>query len=264
MAEKETGKSGNDLPETKVSMKEEKEGYLSSFFGFDNLRSLAILIFVIFAFRWSVVSPYHVPTASMEPTIKVGDRLLAYKMAYNFKLPFTNIVLAEWSKPERGDIIVFRYPRDTSIDYVKRVIGVAGDRIQIIDDVLHINGEPQDINSHDFDRSILSDIEDYAEIKELYREKLGSVDHWVIQNKPAQRHFAAANWPPNGEPLTVPEDSVFVIGDNRDNSTDSRSWGEVPVSYIRGKAIFVIWSSYTPRDKSWPLFRWNRFGHLLQ
>jgi signal peptidase I len=257
-------KTTKEQTKTVVSPKTpEKEGFLSSFLGFDNLRSLLILIVAIFAFRWSVVSPYHVPTASMEPTIKVGDRLLAYKLAYNLKVPFTDIVVLEWGKPKRGDIIVFRYPKDPDIDYVKRVVGIAGDKLKIRDDVLYVNDVAQARESHEFDRSILDDIEDHKNIKVLYMENLSGTDHWVMQNKPAQRLFTRANWPDNDGVYEVPADSVFVIGDNRDNSTDSRVWGEVPMSYIRGKAVMVIWSVFSDPDSSWPVLRYNRFGHVL-
>ena len=227
-----------------------------SFWSPENLRSIIVLVFLIFCFRWSIASPYHVPTASMEPTIKVGDRLLAFKLAYNLKVPFTDIVLLSWGEPERGDIIVFRYPKDTDIDYVKRVVGLAGDRIKFRDDVLYINDEPQSRTMKGFDRSVLDDIADHKEIKDLYKENLSGREHWVMQNKPAHKSFISPNWPPVGE-WTVPEDSVFVSGDNRDNSTDSRVWGEVPMSYIHGKAVFVIWSSvdWSPR--------FYRFGHVL-
>ena len=141
-----------------------------SFWSPENLRSIIVLVFLIFCFRWSIASPYHVPTASMEPTIKVGDRLLAFKLAYNLKVPFTDIVLLSWGEPERGDIIVFRYPKDTDIDYVKRVVGLAGDRIKFRDDVLYINDEPQSRTMKGFDRSVLDDIADHKEIKDLYKE----------------------------------------------------------------------------------------------
>ncbi len=234
-----------------------------SFFSYENIKSLVILIVIVLALRWSVASPYHVPTASMEPTIKVGDRLLAFKLSYDLKLPFTDIVLLSWGEVEHGDIIVFRYPKDTNLDYVKRVIGLAGDKIQIIDDTIYINGEAQSRVDHNQDRSILTDIEDSKDKKLLFREKLAGQEHWAMLNIPQFRPFAKSNWPPNGGTFVVPENSVFVMGDNRDNSTDSRIWGVVPLSYVRGKALFVIWSVYSPEDSNWPKFRFDRFGHVL-
>ncbi len=234
------------------------------FFSFDNIKSLSILILAIFALRSSVASPYHVPTASMEPTIKVGDRLLAFKLAYSAKVPFTDLKLAEWGTPKRGDIIVFRYPRDPDIDYVKRVVGVGGDTIEIRDDILYVNGEPQPRQDHNGDRNILEDIDDQKDVKILYTETLNGLNHWVMQNVPAARRFTRSSWPPPGAgPYKVPADSVFCVGDNRDNSTDSRVWGQVPLEYVRGKALFVIWSVYTPRESNWPVFRFNRFGQWL-
>ena len=234
------------------------------FFSFDNVKSLSILIIAIFALRSSIASPYHVPTASMEPTIKVGDRLLAFKLAYNVKIPFTDIKLGEWGTPKRGDIIVFRYPRDPDIDYVKRVVALAGDEVETKDDILYVNGEAQPRQDHNEDRTILEDIDDQKEIKVLYTEKLFGLEHWVMQNIPAARRFTRSSWPaPGAAPYKVPENSVFCIGDNRDNSTDSRVWGQVPLEYVRVKALFVIWSVYTPRESNWPVFRFNRFGKWL-
>jgi len=240
--------------------KPEKPG----FFSFENFRSLGVLVIVIFAFRWSVISPYHVPTASMEPSIKVGDRLLALKLAYDLKIPFTEFKLLTWGQPERGDIIVFRYPKDPSIDYVKRVIGVAGDRIRMEDHILYINGSKQERSDHNFDRTILEDIDDRPNTKNLFRENLTGTEHWVIQNKSTFHSFISEDWPVDGTEYVVPQDSVFVIGDNRDNSTDSRAWGKVPLSYVRGEALMVLWSMYGHEDSSLPSIRWNRFGHILR
>ncbi len=243
-----------------------KQNEKPGFFSFDNLKSLGVLLVAILALRWSIASPYHVPTASMEPTIKVGDRLLAFKLAYNLKIPFTDIKVAEWGTPKRGDIIVFKYPGDPDIDYVKRVVGIAGDEIKIEDDILYVNGVEQarvDANSPE-ERSYLDDIEDQKDIKLLYKETLDGVQHWTMQNVATARHFSRNYWPPQGSSgYVVPENSVFCIGDNRDNSTDSRVWGQVPLDYVRGKALFVIWSLYSPRDKSIPAFRFGRFGFWL-
>lgn len=234
------------------------------FFSFDNLTSLGVLVLAIFALRWSVASPYHVPTASMEPTIKVGDRLLAFKLAYNLKVPFTDFTLAEWGTPQRGDIIVFKYPRDPDIDYVKRVVAVAGDEVKVVDDILYVNGEAQPRVDADEQRAFLDDIEDDKSVKHLYKETLFGLEHWVMQNIPSARRFSRSSWPPAGAPAyKVPENSVFCIGDNRDNSTDSRVWGQVPLEYVRGKALFVIWSIFTPHDSSFPTPRWDRFGKWL-
>jgi signal peptidase I len=229
----------------------------------ENLRSLFVLLLLIFCFRWSVASPYHVPTASMEPTIKVGDRLLAFKLSYDFKLPFTEIDLASWAKPDRGDIVVFRYPKDPDIDYVKRVIGVPGDKIYVEENVVYINGVAQKQVSFDSDRSILTDINDNPDQKNLFKEDLSGVEHWVIQNKSDFRLSIFGNRFPSEGEFVVPEDSYFVMGDNRDNSTDSRAWGVVPKSYVKGKALFVIWSVFAKGDELIPDLRFNRFGYWL-
>ena len=234
------------------------------FFSYENFKSLFILAIMIFAIRWSVASPYYVPTASMEPTIKVGDRLLAWKLSYGLKIPFTDTSIIKWADPKRGDIIVFKYPLNPDIDYVKRIVAIAGDTVQLRDDILYINGKAQARVDHNADRSILDDIVDEKDAKIVFRENLEGLDHWVIQNKPEFRRFSRGYWPsPDKPPFTVPADSVFCVGDNRDNSSDSRVWGVVPMSYIRGRALFVIWSIWNKPDETFPSFRFDRFGKWL-
>lgn len=264
MTESQSPEASSALDKTSSSAKASKHKEQPPFFSIENLKSLLVLAIIIFAIRWSVASPYYVPTASMEPTIKVGDRLLAWKLAYDLKIPFTDIAAVKWAEPQRGDIIVFKFPQDTDIDYVKRIVAVGGDTVQIVDDVLYINGKPQPRKDHNNDRSILDDIQDTKDYKLLYQESLDGIDHWVIQNKPEMRRFTRSYWPGvDTPPFKVPEDSVFCIGDNRDNSSDSRIWGVVPKSYIRGRALFVIWSIWSPPGQSLPSFRFDRFGKWL-
>lgn len=228
----------------------------------ENLKSLFFLILLVLCFRWSIASPYHVPTASMEPTIKVGDRLLAFKLSYGLKIPFTDISIIEWENPAHGDIIVFRYPKEPQIDYVKRVIGLPGDRIRVEDNLIYINGKVQARQDHNFDREILTDISDDKARRNLFKENLSGIEHWVMQAKPGPYAMFPSRFPSDGE-FIVPKDSLFVMGDNRDNSTDSRSWGVVPVEYVRGKALFVIWSMFSAEGETIPSFRFDRFGHWL-
>jgi signal peptidase I len=236
-----------------------------SFWSFENLRSLALLLLAVFAFRWSVGQPYEVPTSSMEPTIKVGDRLLGNKLAFHFTLPFTSIVAAEWAQPQRGDIVVFPCPNDTSNDCVKRVVGIGGDEIKIIEDTLYINGTPQPRIDTGDNRAVLDDIADTASVKLLYRETLGTVEHFTMVNKADYKpdfgvEWASTEFPPH----KVPPRHVFCMGDNRDNSIDSRFWGTVPLEAIKGQATRVLWSAYIPKGTWIPNVRFYRFGRALE
>jgi signal peptidase I len=201
----------------------------------------------------------------MEPTIKVGDRLLAFKLSYDLKVPFTDISLLSWGTPQRGDIIVFKYPQNTDIDYVKRVVGLPGDHIKVENNILYINGKAQERVDANNDRKILDDITNNPDQKDLFRENLGGLEHWVMQDRGTSPYYdIGRKFPADGEDKVVPENALFVMGDNRDNSTDSRSWGFVPYTYVRGKALFVLWSWYSEDSETyWPTIRFNRFGHWL-
>lgn len=161
-------------------------------------------ILVLFAFRWSFADHYRVPTGSMLPTIHLGDHILTNKMAYDFKLPFTEMSLTKTGEPKRGDVMVFIYPNDESINFVKRVIGLPGETLKIESNKLYINNE--ELN------------EDYLPIESRTAIYLHQFE------------------------VTIPEDMYFVMGDNRENSLDSRYWGFVPRKNVKGKAFKVLWN----------------------
>ena len=165
----------------------------------------AIAILLALFIRAFVVQAFKIPSGSMEPTLLVGDHILVNKFLYGVKLPFFQSTLIPISTPERGDIIVFIYPEDKSKDFIKRVIGTPGDRVQMQDKQLLVNGQPFD--------------DKYG----YYDEKAGN----------PSRSFG---------PVVVPEDHYFVMGDNRDHSMDSRFWGFVPSEAVKGKAFIIYWS----------------------
>ena len=165
----------------------------------------AILALII---RTFVVQAFKIPSGSMEDTLLIGDHLLVSKFIYGIKMPFTGTTLIPIKSPERGDVIVFKYPRDPSVDYIKRVVGLPGETLNIKNKQVYING------------TAISD---------------------------PHAHFSSRNILPgsprdNLSPITIPEGKVFVMGDNRDNSHDSRFWGFVDQKDILGKAFIIYWS----------------------
>lgn len=190
--------------------------------------AIVIALFLALVIRAFVVQAFSIPSGSMKPTLLIGDYLLVNKFIYGIRNPFNNEVIIPISEPQRGDIVVFVYPQDPSKDYIKRVVGVEGDRIQIINKTLYVNGQ--------------------------IVETPGAVHtDPVILNQPDD--------PPrdNFGPAIVPGDHLFVMGDNRDYSYDSRFWGFVPLNALRGKAFIIYWS--WDKEHHWP--RWNRLGRLI-
>jgi signal peptidase I len=215
---------------------------------FDSVKTIAIAVFVALVFRYSVAAPYKIPTGSMIPTLKIGDFIFVSKLSYGIKLPFTNYNLFTYAKPKRGDVVVFIYPEDTHLDFIKRIVGVEGDEIEIRDDLLMINGEVMPRVKSD-DPDALADMtpSSVREAASLYEEDLQGKKHLVMELFP---------FPENFGPVKVPEGNVLVIGDNRDNSRDGRVWGFLPLKNIRGRALF-IWLSLD--TEHWRI-RWERFG----
>lgn len=215
------------------------------------LQPLLVTVLVIFAVRSSLADWNDVPSGSMRPTILEGDRILVNKLAYDLKVPFTTWHLAEWGDPRRGDVVVFFSPHDEA-RLVKRVIGLPGDTIELRDNALVINGQP--VGYQPVATEALRDIPAAARVGRLFAsEELPGRSHAVGGNPavPAPRTFA---------PLRVPEGQYFMMGDNRDESFDSRYFGFVECNRIVGRAAGVVFS--IDKENYW-LPRWKRSGTSL-
>jgi len=231
----------------------------------DTGKQLIIAIVIVMFLRSSIIEPYKIPSGSMIPTLFIGDHIFVNKFAYGFKVPFTEffldkpLFLTEEKLPNRGDVIVFKYPKDPTINYIKRVVGLPGDRIQIRDKVLYVNG--QEIKNERLNDPKLEDgIENDSDRRELtlYTEDLLGVKHPVLYNMTTLLNSDY------GE-VTVPAGNLLCLGDNRDKSSDSRFWGFVPVGYIKGKAMFV-WLNFgfTMEDHFGIDFRASRIGTVIR
>lgn len=183
------------------------------------------VLLVVLVLRSFLVEPFKIPTGSMIPTLLVGDYILVNKFAYGIRLPVLGTQIVPVGKPQRGDIMVFKYPEKPSINYIKRVVGVPGDTIRYENKRLYINGT---LVEQQLEAQLPAGKPEFK----IYNESLGDVDHTIMitLQRPADQP----------ESWTVPPDNYFVLGDNRDNSRDSRYWQFVPDGLIVGKA-FAIW-----------------------
>lgn len=206
----------------------------------ENVEAILVAILLALFVRTFIVQAFKIPSGSMKETLQIGDHILVNKFIYGVKIPFIQATLIPIKDPARKDIVVFEYPEDPSKDFIKRVIGVAGDTITIRNKKLYVNGN-------------LQRPEDYAVYKDprVFPLQLSSRD--------------------NLGPIEVPENSLFVMGDNRDNSHDSRFWGFVELEAVKGKAFIIYWSWDKERFKGgtdwltwWQFVRWERFAHLLK
>ncbi len=211
------------------------------------LESLIVIALIAVVVRSFIVAPFKIPSSSMVPTLEVGDYLFVLRYSYGLRVPFTDI---QWRArpPKRGDVAVFDYPNDRSKDYIKRIVGLPGDKIVYQDNKLYINGKRMpltDVGEHPY---FLGD--GSVDIAEEYIEQLGAVRHSVLR-----KGFSIKD----GE-WTVPDGMYFAMGDNRNNSMDSRFWGFVPQSYLVGKALIIWWSWDSHRHAP----RWGRIGQLIE
>lgn len=199
------------------------------------VEAIAFAVLLALCIRTFVVQAFKIPSGSMLPTLKIGDHLLVNKFVYGIRLPLVGTMLVPLGTPRPSDVIVFKYPQDPKLDYIKRVVAVGGQTLEVRDKVVYIDGKP----TEDLQAVHLDDKKIAARVSP--RDQFG--------------------------PVTVPQGKVFVMGDNRDNSYDSRFWGFVDQRDIRGKALVIYWSW----DIDQPLFslgrlssiRWGRLGSMV-
>ncbi|MFT4191394.1 MAG: signal peptidase I [Comamonas sp.] len=206
------------------------------------------VILVVFVLRSFLFEPFKIPSGSMIPTLLVGDLILVNKYHYGLRLPVFNTKLTEGAPVARGDVVVFRYPMNTNLDYIKRVVGLPGDTVSYLDKQLTVNGQPvPKVAQPDF----LD--EDSMRYEKQFQEKLGGVDFKILNDPtrptmlPATYDFPhkdQCDYSARGFVCKVPAGEYFMMGDNRDNSEDSRYWGFVPDRNLVGKAFF-IWMNFS-------------------
>ncbi|MGE5466819.1 MAG: signal peptidase I [Ignavibacteria bacterium] len=206
------------------------------------------VILVVFVLRSFIVEPFKIPSGSMIPTLLVGDFIAVNKFTYGIRLPVIDKKIVEVNSPQRGDVMVFRWPVDPSKDYIKRVIGIPGDKVSYFNKRLTINGQPMPVKRvEDFNDK------DHITVTPRYRETLGKVEHDILIEDAAPPYVAQVmpfpfrdncHYNSEGFECTVPPGNYLMMGDNRDNSQDSRVWGFVPDENIVGKAFF-IWFNFS-------------------
>lgn len=196
----------------------------------NNIEKIVIAILIALFIRTFIVQAFNIPSGSMEPTLLPGDYILVNKFIYGIRIPYMNIKIFSYNEPKRGDVIVFIYPKDRSKDFIKRVIGMQGETVQIIGGKIYI------------DNTLISDTWGY------FDEKVAPDFITAVEN------FG---------PVLVPEGSLFVMGDNRNRSEDSRFWGFLPLNNVLGKSFIIYFSWDREAENLSGKVRWSRIGKLI-
>ncbi len=230
------------MAKTKIIPKKKKKNIIREY-----AEALAIAIIGALILRAFVIQAFRIPTGSMEDTLLVGDFLLVNKFWYGAKVPFTDYRLPSFADPKQGDVIVFKYPLDPSLDYIKRCIAVEGQTLLIKDKQIYVDGKP-------FTNP------DHVKFIDPHIKKKGVVERQITSAFP-EGSFNRDNF----GPVVIPKGYLFMMGDNRDNSLDSRYWGFMPKENVVGKALIIYWSW----NKDIPLYRiltkirWGRILDLI-
>ena len=208
-------------------------------------RALMPIILIVLVLRSFIIEPFRIPSGSMMPTLLVGDFILVNKFSYGVRLPVTNTKILDTGAPQRGDVAVFRYPEDPSTDYIKRIVGLPGDHLKYINKTLYINGEPAKQEVIGSYQGVGSGVSMSGASERI--EDITGVQHKILVI-------------PNGVSVPgeviVPQGQYFVMGDNRDNSRDSRFWGFLEEKYLKGRA-FMIWMNWDSANGG---VAWSRIG----
>ncbi|MBN2573942.1 MAG: signal peptidase I [Deltaproteobacteria bacterium] len=230
--------------------------------------SIGLALGVALFLRAFVVEAFQIPSGSMIPTLEVGDHIFVSKFAYAIGIPFTNTKIAELDKPKRGDIIVFKYPPNQAQDYIKRVVGLPGETVELRRNEVFIDGRPM---AREFTATpCMTDDESPLEGEVIRRPCEAWLEH--LDDKTHMTYQDPRFGPSDYGPVEVPEGQYFAMGDNRDNSKDSRVWGFVPYELIKGRALVVWWSRDPARGGLSPAgvvdwfksIRWGRFFQRVE
>ncbi|HEY2747742.1 MAG TPA: signal peptidase I [Polyangia bacterium] len=224
--------------------------------------SIGIAVLIALFLRAFVVEAFKIPSGSMIPTLQVGDHIFVNKFIYGVRIPFTNIKFGmEYRKPERGEVIVFIYPKEPDKDFIKRIVAIEGDTVELRDNQVVVNGKPVPRSHVDGDCRYEDFVEETSHWEErrceAWIESVKGNSYTVVQDKNGR----PMSWPNQDYQQAwtrVPKDHVFVMGDNRDNSHDSRYWGFVPFDLIKGKAMIIWWSYGEPEG-----VRYDRMFRLI-
>jgi len=254
VAKKRQRKSGRREQKQAIPQAQEQAAQNTSRWLWEWAKSISVAILLFLVIRTFVVEAFKIPTGSMERTLLVGDWLLVNKAVYGAQVPFTGLRMPAFEEPERGDVVVFKYPLDESESYVKRVVGLPGDAVAMRVGELYVNGQRQ--------------TEEYVQHSQPGGDYYDPQFEW-------QRNYVApeidiSTYQPTRDdwgPIMVPDGQYFVMGDNRDNSQDSRYWGFVDRGLIKGRPLFIYYSYDASKLRPFPWLtevRWSRFGHLVR